>query len=79
VKQVKEVEHQGLVAAVGQRSLQRGEAGDAILVERHQFAVHHRRIDVDLADSFGDGRQPVGPVVAVTGQQSHLTVIERGQ
>ena len=71
-QQIKREQHQFLGFLLGQRSLQRTEAREAVLIERHDFSVDHAvREHVCV---FGNGGESIGPIQTGAGADAALTV-----
>ena len=79
MEQIEQLEIQRAIPAPRQRRLERRKARRAVLLERHQFAVHQRRLGTQPRDRARHGGQTIGPVEAIAREQAHLAVIEPAQ
>lgn len=71
LQQVEHVEVQLVVNALGDDSLEIGEAGHALRPERHEFSVEHGARHAGKGP--GDMWQPIGPVQALARKQAHAS------
>ena len=79
VEQVEDEVDQSLALRIGQRVLQRLEAGPTAVIDDGDFAIEPRGLKAELADSLGDAIQRSGPLLAVSREHRHLALVDAAE
>ena len=69
VEEVEDEVGERVALAFVERGLQRGEGGDAAVVEDDDFAIEREFVGGEGGDGVGDGAHAVGPVEAFAGEE----------